>query len=466
MLFLSKTLSFYKRTDIQDELVRQAKDKEVAFRFDEIFGKRPEMLNYPNDVIELAKQRVTSFHCSEELWKNPLQLSPALKKEELDNLRKGWDLVLDIDCKFFEYSRIAAHYAIQALRQSNVKSITAKFSGNKGFHIAVPFEAFPKKVGSADIVDMFPEAPRRIAAYITEMIRKPLAEHIMRFEKNDFPSIMQKTGFKEEDIKRFETNEFGDKIPKLNVDPFLEIDTVLISPRHLYRMPYSFHEKSQLISVPVDIDNILTFEKDEAKPEKITVKHPFLDRNVSHPDAELLLRNAFDFAPKASYETFHGEASDENKRARTKQDYALPEKAIGEESFPPCIKLILQGLEDGRKRSCFVLINFLVSCGWEHGLIERKLLEWNEKNTEPLRLQYILGQLRYTQQSRKVLPPPNCNNLSYYKSFSVCKPDESCRQVKNPLQYAKRKEKSKPVPRAKPTRKKRAQAESTEPYSE
>ena len=441
MLFLAKTLSFYKRKDIQEELVKQAKDKEVAFRFDEIFGKRPETLNYPNDILELAKQRVTSFHCSEELWKNPLQLSPTLKKEELDSLRKGWDLVLDVDCKFFEYSRLAAHYVVQALKQNKVMSITAKFSGNKGFHIAVPFEAFPKKVSDINITDLFPETPRRIALYITELIRKPLAAAIMNFENNDFSAIIKKTGFKEEDIKMYEKNEFGDKIPKLNADPFLEIDTVLIASRHLYRMPYSFHEKSQLISVPVDINNILQFEKEEAQPEKVIIKHPFLDRSTDYPDAEALLRNAFDFAPKkASWSELKGD--EKAGEMKGKQDYALPEKAIGEENFPPCVKIILNGLEDGRKRSCLILINVLASCGWEYDLIEKKLMEWNEKNPEPLRPQYILGQLRYAKQVKKILPPPNCNNLSYYKSYSICKPDELCKQIKNPLQYAKRKERS------------------------
>jgi hypothetical protein len=447
MLFLAKTLSFYKRTDIQEEIVKQAKDKEIAFRFDEMFGKRPEILSFPNDVLELAKQRVTSFHCSEELWKNPLQLSPTLRKEELDALRKGWDLVLDIDCKFFEYSKIAAHYAIRALKDNGVKSITAKFSGNKGFHIAVPFEAFPKKVGDKNILEMFPEAPRRIAAFITESIRKPLADEIMKFEKNDFPSIMKKTGFKEENIKRYENNEFGDKVPKLNVDPFLEIDTVLIAPRHLYRMPFSFHEKSQLISVPVDIEKILLFDKEEAKPENVTAKHPFLDRNVSFPDAETLLRNAFDFAPQRA--TWADLDEEKTSGQKSKQDYSLPEKALGEETFPPCIKTILSGLEDGKKRSCFILINFLASCGWEHDATEQRLKEWNEKNHEPLRWQYILGQLRYAKQGKKTLPPPNCDNLSYYKAYSVCKPDDLCKQIKNPLQYAKKKEKSKFVPRRK-----------------
>ena len=39
---------------------------------------------------------------------------------------------------------------------------------------------------------------------------------------------------------------------KLDVEKFLEIDTVLISSRHLYRMPYSLHEKSGLVSLPIN----------------------------------------------------------------------------------------------------------------------------------------------------------------------------------------------------------------------
>jgi len=441
-LSLAKTLSYYKRHDIQDAIILQAKDKEIAFRFEDFFGKRPEMLNYPQDVLELAKQKMTSLHCSEELWRNPLQLSTSLKKKDLNELRRGWDLVLDIDCHFFEYSRITAHFTVKALQQDGVRSITAKFSGNKGFHIAVPFEAFPKVVGKISIAELFPEAPRRIAAYITERIRRPLADEILRFEGGSFQNIMKRTGLKAEEITRFEPNEFGDKIPKLNADPFLEIDTLLISSRHLYRMPYSFHEKSELISVPVDINNILGFEKLMAEPDKVKVQHPFLDRNVLSADAALLLRNALDFMPTRSGVI---EIDDERDGlsggyGAKRKEYALPEKAIGEENFPPCIKLIFEGLEDGRKRSCFALINFLASCGWDYDMIEQRLVKWNERNHEPLREQYLVGQLRYAKEQRKALPPPNCSNTNYYRGLQVCKPDELCAKIKNPLQYAKRKE--------------------------
>ena len=108
MIDLSTALKHYKRTDIQEEMVLHAENKEVAIKYGESgFGKRPDVLKYPRDVLELAKQGATSFHCSEELWSNPLQLNTALKKNEMEELRTGFDLVLDIDCPFVEYSKIA-----------------------------------------------------------------------------------------------------------------------------------------------------------------------------------------------------------------------------------------------------------------------------------------------------------------------------------------------------------------------
>ena len=49
-------------------------------------------------------------------------------------------------------------------------------------------------------------------------------------------------------------------IEKFDMNVLMDIDTLLISSRHLYRAPYSFHEKSGLISVPIDQDKILEFE--------------------------------------------------------------------------------------------------------------------------------------------------------------------------------------------------------------
>ncbi|MBS3138371.1 hypothetical protein J4207_01560 [Candidatus Woesearchaeota archaeon] len=101
MLNLGTLLRHYKRKDIQDAMVEHAKDREVAPRYDDQFGSRPDMLQHGNDILEFAKKSATSFHCSEERWQNPLRLSPELKPYELAALRIGWDLLIDVDCKRF-----------------------------------------------------------------------------------------------------------------------------------------------------------------------------------------------------------------------------------------------------------------------------------------------------------------------------------------------------------------------------
>jgi DNA primase catalytic subunit len=430
MIPLNVTLSHYKRKEIQDEIVFAARNKEVAIKYGDKFGNRPDSLSNPNDILELAKQKATSLHCSEELWSNPMQLDPSLKKHDLDSLRSGWDLVLDIDCMFYEYSRIAADLVIKALMFNEIKSVSCKFSGNKGFHIGVPFEAFPKTIGNKNTKDMFPDAARRIAFYIKELIKKPLGEKIIQYEDNNFSNILTKTKENPNKITYYETNEFGDKISKLNAEPFLNIDTILISSRHLYRMPYSLHEKSGLVSIPVDPQQVIHFEKHQAEPNNLPISQfRFLEREgASSTEGKKLLVQAFDFS----------QDKEDEIKIESRKDTEI-DSAISEQYFPPCMKLILNGITDGRKRALFSVINFLTSVGWDYPNIEKFLKEWNKKNMEPIRENYLVGQLRYHKSQRKKILPPNCNNSMYYVDIGVCKPDNLCNKIKNPVSYAIRK---------------------------
>lgn len=419
MLPLNVTLSHYKRRDIQEEMIRAAENREIAVRYNDKFGSRPDVLNNPNDVLELAKQKATSFHCSEELWSNPLRLSPSMKKHEIEDLRIGWDLVLDIDCDFYEYSKIAADLLIKALKFCDVKSISCKFSGNKGFHIGVPFDAFPEKVHNQDVRLLFPDGLKRIAAYLSEIIKKELAKKILN--KGDISAITGKTG-----------KSFNELVKNGEFNPYsvLTIDTLLISSRHLYRMPYSLHEKSGLVSVPIDPEKVLEFEKEYAKPQNLKIsKFIFLDKEKAiKGEAKKLIVQAFDFSSKM----------EDVISAERKKGYEI-EDAVPEKFFPPCIKLISNGLADGRKRSLFILINFLTSLGWGYKEIEDYLKEWNKKNTEALRDNYLLGQLRYHKTQKKKILPPNCSNNMYYLDIGVCKPDNLCSKIKNPVSYSIRK---------------------------
>ena len=419
MISLSDLLSFYKRKDIQEAILKSCKNREVAVRFskDGSFGKRPDVLSYESDIIEMVKQGASSFHVSEEIWSNPLNLNPNMSRRELDNLRIGWDLVLDVDCKILDYSAIAADLIIRAIKHHGIKNVSCKFSGNHGFHIGVCFESFPKEVvGYGLTKNFFPEGPRKIAEYIKFMIKEHLGNEMLR--KDGIEIIAKKTGKK-----------FNDLVKDNAFDAFsvLSIDTILIASRHLSRTPYSFNEKSGLISVPINPDKVLEFNKAVAMPKNVKIsKHVFLEHSKSVAnEAKKLIIAAFDFEERKV-----------EKVVERRIKFEDVGTAIPEELFPQSIKKVLNGLEDGRKRAVFILINFLTSVGWDYDKVEARLKEWNKKNKEPLREVYMLGQLRYHKTQKKKILPPNYDK-GYYKDIG-CAPSDDELKYKNPVNYAKR----------------------------
>jgi len=146
-------------------------------------------------------------------------------------------------------------------------------------------------------------------------------------------------------------------------------------------------------------------------------------------EAEDLLLDAIEW--KASME-------DKEKRIREIkkkeiEDYKIKAK-IPEQNFPPCIKKILAGLYDGKKRSTFTLISFLREMNWSREEIEERLEEWNKKNVPPLPTSFILGQINWNFRREKIYPA-SCDSDLFYKSIGICEPDEICKNIKNPMAY-------------------------------
>ncbi len=412
-------LQYYSNKQVQKQIYENSKDKEISYQLsNKGFGKRPDILQFENDILELAKQGATSFHISEENWHDPLKLEPGMPKTKLDQLRKSWDLILDIDGPF-EYSQIASNLLIEALRFHNITNIPTKFSGNKGFHIAIPFTSFPKEVNNRPTPLLFPEGPKIIASYLSNLIKEPLTARLL--EKYTIEEI-QKTS------KKTESEIIKDG--KFNPFSVVDIDTILISNRHMFRAPYSLHEKSNLASIPINPSNILNFKKEQANPENIKEYKPYLNIEPTPNQAKELFIQAFDWHQK-------------NKpKEETKKEYTYEEikDEIHEKFFPPCIKLILQGIaSDGRKRALFILLNFLKSTGHKKEKIQEIIQKWNKDNYEPLKEGYIQAQLNWHTRNQQKILPPNCSNNNYYTSLLVCKPDQLCSKVKNPVNYAVRK---------------------------
>jgi DNA primase catalytic subunit len=392
------TQVYYSKPEIQRAILDFSVQREICPRYFEGFGKRPDSLQYESDIFELVKKGATSFNCSEELWNNPLNIATGMNEKQLNELRLGWDLLLDIDSRYIDYSRIYAKIIISFLEFSGVKNIGIKFSGSKGFHILVPWKAFPKEVNGVQTKNMFPEWARIITRYIMEKTKPKLIEEITKLSNpNKY-------------IKDFSASK--------EVMP----DLVLISPRHLFRMPYSLHEKTALASIVIDKNKLDNFQLADANPLKVQVKNFLPDCKAG--EAARLLIQALDW---------NRETNRENSAESKKTDFKPLQIADkSEKNFPPCVKKILVGISDGKKRSLFVLLNFLRSIGTEKQQLEQIIYAWNEKNNPKLHTGYIKSQIAYAMR-RKPVMPPNCQE--FYKDIGVCSPDELCKLVKNPVNY-------------------------------
>ncbi|MEN9626143.1 MAG: hypothetical protein RL557_471, partial [archaeon] len=496
------TFLYYSRSDVKKALFEFAKNRETVPRYFEGFGKRPDSFQYESDILEQVKKGATSFHCSEELWSDPLELSTGLARQELDNMRTGWDLLIDIDSPYLEYSKIYAHLIAELLGLHNIENFGVKFSGSKGFHFIIPWKAFPKEIYNQQTKDMFPEWPRIICQYLAETIKPRLAEKI--FADSTLKELAEKTGKKESElivneclscqrnatkkyevtlvctncknlgeVVRIETNKRVLKCPECRkplieksrrevlfceycsinsvknpelfakarkkTELLIDADLVLVAPRHLFRMPYSLHEKTALASIVVDKSDIPSFEITHAKPFKMTIKNFYPDAKEN--EARELILQALDWHEQKE-KTEHtvkdkkDAASSSSLSNQSKKDFSkitIPNPS--NEIFPPQIQLLLKGLkQDGRKRALFVLLSFFTSLGVPHNEIEKRIDEWNQKNAMPLKKGYVISQLQWYKRNPNRLPPNFSNPI--YKDLGVDFPDKLSLQTKNPVSYA------------------------------
>ncbi len=409
----SEILSYYLRDDVIQKLIN-TRERECAVRYGEIFGKRPAFFQYHSEIEKVVKMGATSFHVSEERWQNPLLLRTDMKKEDFNSLRSGWDILIDIDCKQLEVSKIFCKMIAAKFEKEGVNTFSIKFSGGSGFHMLVPYESFPEAINGEPINKLFPDASMIVSIYLKNELKNTLSDAL----EKDFG------------LQRL-SKMFGIDASSLAqdgyIDPYkiIDIDTVLISERHMFRMQYSLNEKKWLVSVPIKRSGIDSFTIKDAEPNNIDTRIDFFDLKVRKNEAERLFVRAYDsFEPKIIAE------KDAVKKSEYKE-YNLP---INLDKLPPCIKAISAGISDGKKRSVFILINFYRSIGKTREEINNILTSWNTKNSPPLKGSYIQSQLDYAFGGRRY-PPPNCDAEGYYKYFNVCSPDETCKRIKNPLSY-------------------------------
>jgi DNA primase catalytic subunit len=417
MLDNKDVADYYSREDVQEALLQTGKHREVIGVFGNGgFGTRPNVIIYPQDILAMVKSGVCEFHSSLERWSNPM----GLRADNYENLRIGWDLILDIDCKDFGHAKLAAGMVYRELERHGMKSISLKYTGGKGFHLGIPWESMPKKLNRKDTVSMFPDVARQIGLYIKERIRSGLERELLRM--NSPESLAEISG-----------KELGRIVTDDGIDPFqiVDIDPVLISPRHLFRMPYSLNRNTGYVSLPINIKDLDEFQKEHATTRGLRVRKMFLQAGAEGEASGL-------FAETADWWDIW-----KRKAERITERRVRPGSRVSEDMFPPCIKNISMGLSDGRKRSVFILLNFLRSCNWNWQETESYINSWNMRNRPPLNENYIRGQVRWSKRRGSTIAPPNCTHQDSYESFGACVPDHICggrgKTIKNPSAYPFRK---------------------------
>ena len=491
-------VSYYSRLDIQNAMFQFCKNREtVANHNNNFFAKRPDTFDYPSDILNQAKNGATSFHTSEEIWTNPLDINTDMTPQQYNQIKTGWDLLIDIDSPFLDYGKIAARLLINELENHGIHNIGIKFSGSKGFHIIVPFKAFPKELGGLQTKDQFPEWPRAIATYLFKKIRNPMNKEILemsskeklieqgelvseatcpkcnkptikkKIHKYTCPNIKCKSvleGFTKKRLamicpscntkmnlinsrevdfcetckintaKLETTSSFGGIRQKNIQAGFKEevtikstedsVDIVLVSPRHLFRSPYSLHEKTAYASIPLTKDQIQSFKPSDADPLKIKEIKNFQPQSVEG-EATLLLERALEQAEKEKPK------EKPNRPPTTQHRIPLKNLVINSSMSPPIIKLLLKGIpKDGRKRALSLLLAFFTSLEFPADHIKEIIQTWNTKNYAPLKEGYVRAQIDWSLKNKRL--PPNYDK-PIYKEFGITSPPAP--GIKNPINY-------------------------------
>jgi len=201
------------------------------------------------------------------------------------------------------------------------------------------------------------------------------------------------------------------------------VDVILVSSRHLFRAPYSLHEKTAFASIPIEKNEIESFKPSDADPLKIKEIKSFMPEVIEGEARELLLESlnwGEENKPK-----------EEEKKKYEGGPIDMKGLTITEDMFPPVIKNILKGIKkDGRKRALSLLLAFFTSLELPEDFIVEKINEWNKKNYQPIKEGYIKAQISWSLKNKRL--PPNYDK-PIYKEFGIHGPPEP--GMKNPINY-------------------------------
>ena len=178
----------------------------------------------------------------------------------------------------------------------------------------------------------------------------------------------------------------------------------------------------------MDKSDLLNFTPKDANPMKIIIIKQFYKKGDGKEAKELLEEALKMFKQK--------ESESEGKIKRISEEFVSDFTGVTEEMFPQAIKILLKGLQEGRKRGLFILITFLKSLTYPDDYISQKVRDWNKKNDPPLKEGYVKSQLDWHFKQKKKILPPNYSNDSFYKDLKLI---SETPKEKNPLVEVARK---------------------------
>ncbi|MCK4967581.1 MAG: hypothetical protein KAS12_00875, partial [Candidatus Aenigmarchaeota archaeon] len=270
---------YYLRDEIKQKIFDFAENRElVPVFYSKKYGKRPSSVEYMGDLEHMIKNGATSFHCSVEHWTNPLALEGIKDKKDFNEIRTGWDLIFDIDADLgLRHAQETAILMVQALKIHGINNIGVKFSGRRGFHIGVSHKSFPKEINYIPTSDFYPDLLQKIAGYLRDFLKDKLTNKLLEIDPKLKETMLTDKG---------------------ELDPYRVLDIEQNwSNRHLFRMPYSFNEKTGLIGIPINPSELKRFNISNANPKNVKGDIVFLDK-YEEGEAMDLIMEALDWSQK------------------------------------------------------------------------------------------------------------------------------------------------------------------------
>src|SRR3989344_2346425 len=450
------TRLYYSNPKVQEALLEFSKNREVVPRYFESFGKRPDTLQYNSDIMGLVNKGATSFHASEEIWHNPLEINSDMSSKELENMRKSWDLLIDIDSPFLDYSIEAAKLLVKELEYNGINSYGIKFSGSKGMHIIVPAKAFPENFNGIETKKMFPEWPRAIVQYLMIKIKPEYNKRITELGIN-FEAVKERMNLSEKDLVSIQCPNCNNPVNKTNFIYF-----ICEKCNNPYQRPNFKVTKKKIRCTDDSCSGFMSVIKEEDyyfcsncktrlqmnigdKEGLSRQRHTTIESRESKKDitvegfnkelaGEKIASLDLDLLAEALKWKSQNEPQENIKRIS--EEFMADFTGVTEEMFPQAIKQLLKGLQEGRKRGLFILLTFLKSLNYPNDYISQKINDWNKKNDPPLKDGYVKSQLDWHFKQKKKILPPNYSNDSFYKDLKLI---DKTPADKNPLVEVMRK---------------------------